>query len=494
MSHRRAPSPLHLRSPSLRRRRAGTWRARLVVALGLGLGATAGPGMAGAGPLPSPEGQGIAPQGDASEGEGRRGALAGLPSPDELERVAKVVESAPPEAASVPETGGEETTTDTAGDEPDTGESDAAAGKDSEPEAAPAPKPDPAYAVQTLKKPKWIKHVIIPGERLDEIAERYQVRKASLIRWNKLDPKKPRIYAGRKLAIYTKHIPPPQQKIQYTVKRGDTWAKIAAAHHVDADHLRLRWNAKVPRRFKAGQELVIWLDPMNDPAMVQSALGPTSVAASAGTSAAVAARPALPLVNIRRGAISSGKPNRGKIVNGLQLPENPKLYTIRKPEESYGSTHTLHNLQLAIANFRQDTGYTGAIVIGAISKKGGGRLRPHSSHQSGRDVDIRLPVKAGFKGIPQDVSDVDWDATWGLIRALVATGEIQYIFLTTSRQKQLLKAAKRAGASKDMIERVIQYPRKAGTNNGIVRHAKGHTSHIHIRFTCASNESHCESY
>lgn len=365
--------------------------------------------------------------------------------------------------------------------------------------------------VKVLDEPKWIKHRVLPGERLDEIAERYRVRRSSLIRWNKLDKNRPRIYAGRSLAVYTDYIPPPQQKITYTVQFGDTWSAIAKAHHVDADDLRQRWNPKVPRKFKAGQEIVIWIDPLDDPdfirAQAEAASEGTTTTASAGTSTATtavahsgrsaagksAATGKLPLVKIPRGSISVGKPNKGQINNSVKLPDNPGLYTIRKPDESYGSTHALHNLQLAIATFRRDTGYKGQIVIGAISKKGGGRLSPHSSHRSGRDVDIRLPLKSKGKS-SDNVDDVNWDATWALIRALVATGEVQYIFMSTSRQKYLLKAAKRAGASKDMLARIIQYPRKSGTNNGIVRHAKGHTAHIHVRFTCAANESRCESY
>jgi LysM repeat protein len=353
--------------------------------------------------------------------------------------------------------------------------------------------------IKQLKKAKWIKHTIVPGERLDEIADRYKVRKGSLIRWNKLDKNKPRIYAGRDLAVYTKFIPPPQQKIIYTVQFGDTWPKIAKKYRVDADQLRHRWNPKVPRKFKAGQEIVIWIDPLDDPDLLRDT-SQERATANAGTSsgskavgAAKAAAVKLPLAKIKSGSVSVGRPNRGRVVNSTALPENKKLYTVRKPDESYGSSHTLHNLQLAIANFRQATGYSGDLVIGAISKQGGGRLRPHSSHQSGRDVDIRLPLKRKG-GSSDNMSDVDWDATWALIQALVSTGEIQYIFMSSSRQKQLYKAAKRAGASKDMIERIIQYPRKSGTNNGIVRHEKGHTAHIHVRFTCAANETRCESY
>jgi murein endopeptidase len=383
-----------------------------------------------------------------------------------------------------------------------------------EPEAADAPEPEPEPAVQQpepepsspkvavkqLREPKWIKHEVIPGERIDDIAARYDVRRASLIRWNKLDADAPKIYAGRELAVYTKHIPPPQQKLIYTVESGDTWAEIAAEYHVDPDDLRIRWNPKVPRKFKIGQEIVIWVDPINDPQLLHDPDGHADgrTYASAGTSVdeSRSTKPTaakLPQVAIKAGSVSVGTPNRGKLVNSIALPENTKLYTVRKPEESFGSSHTLHNLQLAIANFRQATGYSGEVVIGAISKQGGGRLRPHSSHQSGRDVDIRLPL-SNPNGSADNVDDVDWDATWALLQAIVATGEVQYIFLSTSRQKHLYKAAKRAGASKDMLERMIQYPRKSGSNDGIVRDESGHTAHFHVRFTCAPNETRCESY
>jgi murein endopeptidase len=379
-------------------------------------------------------------------------------------------------------------------DEADAPEPEPAASPEAEPEPeaeAPEAEPEPPKpAVKQLSKPKWIKHEVVPGERIDDIAVRYAVRRESLIRWNKLDADKPKIYAGRELAVYTKHIPPPQQKLIYTVESGDTWAKIAGEYRVDVDDLRIRWNPKVPRKFKIGQEIVIWVDPASDPQLLQDG-SDAHTTASAGVSKPAASK--LPLVAIKTGSVSVGKPNRGKIVNSIALPENKSLYTIRKPDECFGSSHTLHNVQLAIANFRQASGYSGEVVIGAISKQGGGRLRPHSSHQSGRDVDIRLPLKnAG--GSADNVDDVDWDATWALLQAIVATGEVQYIFLSTSRQKYLYKAAKRAGASKDMLERMIQYPRKSGSNDGIIRDESGHTAHFHVRFTCAPNETRCESY
>lgn len=419
------------------------------------------------------------------------GAFDGLPAPDRA--------SAPPlddgfdigagihQASDEPDPDDDDIATDE--DESDVDLS----GEDVVGEAPPPEQPQvPEVEILELKKPKWIKHEVVPGERLDDIALRYDVHRNSVIRWNKLDEDKPQIYAGRSLSIYTKHIPPQQQKIVYTVVSGDTWQKIADTHGVDVDALRIRWNPKVPRKFKAGQDVIVWLDPLTQTGA--ASLGNMPNIGNAGTVKTVSGK-TLPVVAISRGCVSVGRPNKGKLVNSTRLPDNDKLYTIRRPEEAFGSSHTLAHLQSAIADFRRATGYDRELVIGAISKKGGGRISPHSSHQSGRDVDIRMPAKKGVKSSAMsDSDDVDWNATWGLISALVATGEVQYIFLSHSRQKHLYAAAKKAGVKKDELERIIQYPSKAKTNNGIVRHAKGHDVHIHVRFSCASNETKCESY
>src|SRR5205085_8741066 len=97
--------------------------------------------------------------------------------------------------------------------------------------------------------------------------------------------------------------------------------------------------------------------------------------------------------------------------------------------------------------FRQKSSFEGQILIEDMSQKDGGRFRPHHSHRSGRDVDIQLPVRKGLPEdlVPSQVNQVDWDATWALVKGLVATGEVRYIFLCRSRQQELYRAAKRAG-------------------------------------------------
>lgn len=328
----------------------------------------------------------------------------------------------------------------------------------------------------------WIKHKVVPRERIEDLEARYGVSKKELVRWNKRLQKKQWIYAGQVLRIKARRTPPPREKISYTVKSRDRWAEIAKAHNVRESDLR-SWNRKVPRAFKVGQQLTIYTNPLEVGAPPDGDGAATGPGPGSGPDR----------LSVRGNALSIGKPNRGRIQNGVQLPAS-EHYTLRDPERSYGSSHAVTVIHDSIAAFRAETGYRGEIKIADLSKKGGGRLRPHGSHQAGRDADIRLPRRKGVSKDNNNLSAIDWDLSWALVKAFVDTGEIEYIFLETSRQKALLKAAKRAGASASELRRAIQYPSKRGTNKGVVRHASGHRIHIHVRVKCADSNSRCQSY
>ena len=77
----------------------------------------------------------------------------------------------------------------------------------------------------------WIKHKVVPRERIEDIEARYGVSKKELVRWNKRLQKKQWIYAGQVLRIKARRTPPPREKISYTVKSRDRWAEIAKAHN-----------------------------------------------------------------------------------------------------------------------------------------------------------------------------------------------------------------------------------------------------------------------
>ncbi len=313
-----------------------------------------------------------------------------------------------------------------------------------------------------------VQHQVLPGERLQEIAERYAVTPQDLVRWNNLDPIRPLIVVGRSLQVHAVDPPPPRTKVSYRIRPGDSWSRIARVHNVDVNHLRKRWNPKMGDVLRAGEHLTIWVEGQRNATTVSGEPIDTGGASQ-----------------------SVGKPTRGRIQGTAQIPVRPELYTVRTPNHSYGSTHAIALLQRAVTAFRATSGFTGDVTIGDMSQKHGGRFRPHHSHQSGRDVDIRLPLRAGLPSttIPERTDQVDWDVTWKLVRAMLDTGQVVFVFLSTTRQKHLYEAAVRAGTTPDMLNELLQYPRRAAT--AIIRHSRGHTKHFHVRFTCAEAETRC---
>jgi LysM repeat protein len=325
-----------------------------------------------------------------------------------------------------------------------------------------------------LEKPRWVEHVIVPGERMSQIAARYGVRVTEIQHWNRLKKKRPR--HGTSLRVKARRIPPPREKITHVIREGETWGSIAAAHRVETRTLR-GYNYRT--KLEPGNELKVWIDPG----------APWTVGRKRGPRASKD-------LSVQEGALSVGRPNRGRIQNAIPLPESP-LYTNRDIDAFlWGTTHTIHHLTRAFADFRERTGYEGEIIIGAMSRQRGGRFPPHRSHQSGRDVDIRLPLLPGVRPAgPPNIDEIDWYATWGLVRALLDTDEVVSIYLDQSLQRRLYEAARVMGESHEELAMVISWARERGrmSPNGSVRHSKGHTSHIHVRFTCADDEPRCQT-
>jgi len=334
----------------------------------------------------------------------------------------------------------------------------------------------PGASLAASGESRWVQERVVYGDRLAEIAERHGVSVSALIRWNKLDKKRPRIRAGKSLRIKTVLDPPPRRKVLYTVKRGDSWAKIAKAHDVERKHLRNRWNRKRRKTYlKSGEQLVLWIAAEPPP----PAAGPPPPDSD------------LPIVSVPTTSISVGRADRGRLLGGLQLPKNDALYTRRNPAQSYGSSHTIMQLQTAVARFRRDSGYAGELVVKDLSRRRGGRFRPHRSHRTGRDVDIRLPLRKGIAAgtVPQSTSMVDWPATWKLMRALIDTGHVRYIFLSRARQRSLHRAAQKLGESSERLAKTLEFPARGG--KALIRHSRGHRTHFHVRFSCAKWEKRC---
>lgn len=319
-------------------------------------------------------------------------------------------------------------------------------------------KPQP---VPEVDEPGWVRERIGRHEDLGVIAERYGVSIEQLRRWNDL-PSDPE--PGTWLELRPERTPPPQQRRKIKVRKGDTWADVADRHEVTVDQLR-GWNPRFAhrRRLPKGAVLTLW----EASGVLEYPLPPREAP--------------LAEVTTPTGGVSIGRPHRGRLTDGVQLPHS-ELYSIRFDRLAYGTSVAVHGIVQAITTFREETGFEGELKIGAMSRRVGRRLRPHRSHQSGRDVDIRLPAMARAQDEARlSTHEVDWFATFALIDAFVRTGVVQVVFLERKFYRRLRHAGMRIGASDQRIAAVMD----------VVRHSKGHTSHMHIRFICSPTAPNC---
>ncbi|HGG57500.1 MAG TPA: hypothetical protein ENK31_06865 [Nannocystis exedens] len=204
------------------------------------------------------------------------------------------------------------------------------------------------------------------------------------------------------------------------------------------------------------------------------------------------APPPGPAAKVSPGAYAVGRPHRGKLVNGTRIPQNSDDYELRYPGSSWGTTTSVRSLVVAIHNWRQSSGYRGRLAIGTMSRERGRPIGGHLSHQCGRDVDVRLPLREELKQTLTPLGRrVDWWALWQLIVALDETGYLSRVFLDYKLQKRLYKAAKEHGISRAERRRIIQFPMGRGSGRGLVRHPPGHDRHFHARFRCADYETEC---
>jgi len=182
------------------------------------------------------------------------------------------------------------------------------------------------------------------------------------------------------------------------------------------------------------------------------------------------------------GSMSLGRPNRGGLVGAVQIPPGER-WEIVQPSRAWATQETVDYLIAAIDKVHEQFPTdTHVAYIGHLSKQHGGPIRPHRSHQSGRDVDVGyyyLNEKAAWYQRAAK-STLDLPRSWAFVRALVTETDVEYIFMNTSVQKLLKKYALSIGEDPAWINRIFQY---RGRNPApIIRHAWGHDTHLHVRF------------
>lgn len=181
-----------------------------------------------------------------------------------------------------------------------------------------------------------------------------------------------------------------------------------------------------------------------------------------------------------------------------QMKTEPGIY-IRKPIRAFGTENTVRLFRAAALEVRETFPNTPVVVVGDLSYRGGGRMRPHRSHRDGRDIDVsyylerdRPPIAGLLPGTEgarhrrhfarARASTLDVPRTWALLHHMLQTDEVEYIFVSYRLQRVLYRHAARQGLSKRELRRIFQWPRHYRNRVGIIRFERGHEDHFHIRF------------
>jgi murein endopeptidase len=192
---------------------------------------------------------------------------------------------------------------------------------------------------------------------------------------------------------------------------------------------------------------------------------------------------------------SIGAPNKGRLQHGLPMPEGPYWELRERRTRAYGARNAIHAMVTAFTRYGQSVEGAPPVSVGEISSPRGGRADPHSSHRSGRDVDLGYVLALGTEGAQwkrADAENFDVEKNWALIKALVDTGEVQLIFISSKLQR-LLEPVARAELGEEELARYFWRPGAGPDQAPILRHWDGHRDHMHVRFRCEPGNARCRS-
>lgn len=190
---------------------------------------------------------------------------------------------------------------------------------------------------------------------------------------------------------------------------------------------------------------------------------------------------------------SIGAPNRGRIQHGAPLVEGDAWVLRAHRPRSWATRSTVNNLAAALVEWRERFPEATPVKIGELSQRGGGRVHPHRSHRSGRDVDIgyvMLEPDVGHRFVPVEVGNFNAAATWGLVRRLLADDRVDSIFMAGYIQAMLLPyAAETLDADEQRAMFSILATDLRSAKKTTIRAWRGHDDHMHVRFACTEADA-----
>lgn len=181
------------------------------------------------------------------------------------------------------------------------------------------------------------------------------------------------------------------------------------------------------------------------------------------------------------GSMSFGGPTRGAQINAVELPDDDRWVRV-DIAHSWGTAETIENIHTVVSSVHHQFPNTPKLYVGDISGPHGGHLRPHLSHQSGKDVDLGYYYTRKVPWYTRATSrNLDRPRTWALVRALIAETDVRYIFMDRRVQRMLRAYAESIGENPEWLSSIFGGSREKG-EAAILRHEPGHATHLHARF------------
>ena len=177
------------------------------------------------------------------------------------------------------------------------------------------------------------------------------------------------------------------------------------------------------------------------------------------------------------GSMAVGFAHSGRLVNARQFPQGDDWIVV-SPAGAWATEETVNYLAEAIRDVRVRFPNAPPLRVNGMSHKEGGYMRPHKSHQNGRDVDVGFyyptvdPIRTRAR---EHVIDVGLN--WALIRSVLVKTDVQIVLVDRRVRKVIYDYALRAGEDKAWLDSIFN-----DGPTGVVRHARGHRDHFHIRF------------
>jgi murein endopeptidase len=256
--------------------------------------------------------------------------------------------------------------------------------------------------------------------------------------------------AGERSMPLPSHAPPPG--LAASRRRRDEWARHRHARRARASAVALspavvfalaglRSDSARTTSFLAEDppSLTFRIGPALD-VLADGAVPAVSVSAPKRHSRRTTARAgAMPTIGWHH-ARSLGLPYGGSLVNGTQLPvKGPDWVTWNPitdsrpnlPHRLYANEHTIRAIVSVTRAYRAAHPHAPLVVVGDISREGGGRMDDHVSHQNGLDVDVYFPRRDRRLQAPIETAQIDHRLAQDLLDGFVAAGA-QKIFVSSS--------------------------------------------------------------